>query len=495
MKTAIGLLMVVLFSSTQLSAKVSQGIKAINYQVQGGSTTVDFVGTELMPKAEGEAKVESKKGYIEVEVEFKNLGSPTQFGTEYLTYVLWAVSPEGRTTNLGELVVKDGKAKLNVTSDLQVFAMGVTAEPYFAVRSPSSFVVMKNEPRKSTQGKVFVVDSKVDLLDRGHYQKLGNPLGMKPDPKTPSDLYQARNAVLVAEMGGASQYAGDIYKKAQASLQMAEKGLAEKASVKTISTNARQAVQFSEDARALAAKRQEEERIAQEKADAAAKAKGEAETKAAAEAADAKRKADAEAQRQAELASAREAQMKAEAEAARLKAKAEQDALRAKEEMAKEAAERAIREKQALRASLLEQFNRILATRDTPRGLVVTMTDVLFDTGKYDLRPEARERLARLSGIVLAHPGLNLEVEGHTDSTGGDELNQKLSEQRAGTTREYLIQQGLSNSSVTAKGFGKTMPVADNSTAQGRQQNRRVELIVSGEVIGGTQIGASKANP
>ena len=483
MKTAIWLATVVLFSSTQLSAKVSQGIKAVNYQVQGGSTTVDFVGTELMPKAQGEAKVESKKGYIEVEVEFKDLGSPTQFGTEYLTYVLWAISPEGRTVNLGELVVKDGDAKLNVTSDLQVFAMGVTAEPYFAVRSPSSMVVMKNEPRKSTQGKVFVIDTKVDLLERGHYQKLGNPLGMSPDKKTPLDIYQARNAILVAEMGGASQYAGDIYKKAQASLQMAEKALAEKASVKTVSTEARQAVQFSEDARALAAKRQEEERIAKEKADAAAKAKAEAEGKA-----------NVEAQRQAELTAAREAQMKAEAEAAALKAKAEQDALRAKEEMAKEAAERAIREKQALRASLLEQFNRILSTRDTPRGLVVTMADVLFDTGKYDLRPEARERLARLSGIVLAHAGLNLEVEGHTDSTGGDELNQKLSEQRAGTTREYLIQQGLSDSNVTAKGFGKTMPVADNSTVPGRQQNRRVELIVSGEVIG-AQIGAAKANP
>jgi outer membrane protein OmpA-like peptidoglycan-associated protein len=490
MKTAIWLLTLVLFSSTQLSAKVSQGIKAINYQVQGGSTTVDFVGTELMPKAQGEAKVESKKGYIEVEVEFKNIGSPTQFGTEYLTYVLWAVSPEGRTVNLGELVVKDGDAKLNVTSDLQVFAMGVTAEPYFAVRSPSSIVVMKNEPRKSTQGKVFVIDAKVDLLERGHYQKLGNPLGMSPDKKTPLDMYQARNAILVAEMGGASQYAGDIYKKAQASLQMAEKALAEKAPVKTVSTQARQAVQFSEDARALAAKRQEEERIAKEKADAAAKAKAEAEGKAS-----------VEAQRQAELTAAREAQMKAEAEAAGLKAKAEQDALRAKEEMAKEAAararqdaEKAEREKQALRASLLEQFNRILSTRDTPRGLVVTMADVLFDTGKYDLRPEARERLARLSGIVLAHPGLNLEVEGHTDSTGGDELNQKLSEQRAGTTREYLIHQGLSDSSVTAKGFGKTMPVADNSTVPGRQQNRRVELVISGEVIG-TQIGAAKANP
>ena len=502
MKTATWLLTVLILSSTQLSAKVSQGIKAINYKVQGGSTTVDFVGTEQMPKAQGEAKVESKKGYIEIEVEFKNLGSPTQFGTEYLTYVLWAVSPEGRTVNLGELVVKDGSAKLNVTSDLQVFAMGVTAEPYFAVRRPSNAVVMKNEPRKSTQGKVFVVDAKVDLLERGTYQKLGNPLGMQLDKKTPLDLYQARNAVLVAEMGGASQYAGDIYKKAQASLKMAESALAGKSPAKEISTHARQAVQFSEDARALAEKRQGEERIAQEKADAAAKAKLEAEAKAATEAAEAKRKADAEAQRQSELASAREAQMKAEAEAARLKAKAEQDALRAKEEMAKEAAararqdaEKAEREKQALRASLLEQFNRILSTRDTPRGLVVTMADVLFDTGKYNLRSEARERLARLSGIVLAHPGLNLEVEGHTDSTGGDELNQKLSEQRAGTTREYLIQQGLPDGSITAKGYGKTTPVADNSTAQGRQQNRRVELIISGEVIGGTQIGAAKANP
>lgn len=501
MKTATWLLAVLLFGSTELSAKTSQGIKAINYKVQSGSTTVDFVGTELMPKAQGEAKVESKKGYIEVEVEFKNLGSPTQFGTEYLTYVLWAVSPEGRTTNLGELVVKDGGAKLDVTSDMQVFAMGVTAEPYFAVRTPSSIVVMKNEPRKSTQGKVFVIDTKVDLLERGHYQKLGNPLGMQPDKKTPPDLYQARNAILVAEMGGASQYAGDIFKKAQASLKMAENALAGKAQAKEISTHARQAVQFSEDARALAAKRQEEERIAQEKADAAAKAKAQAEAKAAAEALEAKRKADAEAQRQAELAAAREAQMKAEAEAARLKAKAEQDALRAKEEMAKEAAERARQEalkaeaeKQALRASLLEQFNRILSTRDTPRGLVVTMADVLFDTGKFNLRQEARERLARLSGIVLAHPGLNLEVEGHTDSTGGDEFNQKLSEQRAETTREYLIQQGLAAANVTSRGFGKTMPVADNSTAQGRQQNRRVELIVSGEVIG-AQIGASKANP
>ena len=495
MKAAAFAVAIVLFGpSTQLLAKVSQGVKAINYQVQSGSTMVDLIGTDLMPKARGEAKVESKKGYIEIEVEFKDLGDPMQFGTEYLTYVLWAVSPEGRTTNLGELVVKNGRAKLNVTSDLQVFAMGVTAEPYFAVRAPSSLVVLKNEPRKSTKGKIFVIDTKVELLDRGHYQKLGNPLGMRPDKKTPLDMFQARNAVLVAEMNGASQYAGEIFQKSQASLKMAENGLAAKSSVKDISTNARQAVQFAEDARALAVRRQEEERIEQEREAAAAKAKAEAEAKAAAEAAEAKRKADEEARRQAELAAAREGQVKAEAEAAALKAKAGQDALRAKEQAARDAAEKAEREKQALRANLLEQFNRILSTRDTPRGLVVTMADVLFDTGKYNLRSEARERLARLSGIVLAHPGLNLEVEGHTDSTGSEEFNQRLSEQRAATTRDYLIQQGLPAGNIAARGYGKSMPVADNSTVQGRQQNRRVELIVSGEVIG-TQISASRATP
>jgi outer membrane protein OmpA-like peptidoglycan-associated protein len=163
---------------------------------------------------------------------------------------------------------------------------------------------------------------------------------------------------------------------------------------------------------------------------------------------------------------------------------AKEEAARAEAERARLDAERAEREQKELRARLLEQFNRILETRDSPRGLVVTMADVLFDTGKYDLRPAAREKLAKLSGIVLAHPGLMLQVEGHTDSTGGDELNQRLSERRAGTTRDYLVQQGLAPESITAVGFGKTMPVADNSTAEGRQKNRRVEIIVGGEVIG-----------
>jgi outer membrane protein OmpA-like peptidoglycan-associated protein len=281
-------------------------------------------------------------------------------------------------------------------------------------------------------------------------------------------------------------------------MQKTESALANKADKKQIISTARETIQFAEDARALAAQRQEEARIAAERDAAAAKARADAEAKAAADAAEAKRRADEEAQRQAELSAARQAQMKAEADAAAVRAQAEQDALKAKEaaanadaarasadaERANADAERARQQANALRAQLLEQFNRILETRDTPRGLVVNMGDVLFDFGKYNLRPEAREKLAKLSGIVLGHPGLNLAVEGHTDNVGTDEINMTLSQKRAEAVRSYLLEQGLADANVTAQGFGKSSPVADNSTPAGRQKNRRVEIVVSGEVIG-----------
>lgn len=322
-------------------------------------------------------------------------------------------------------------------------------------------------------------------MKRGQYEKLGNPLALTPDiERVPLELYEARNAVDIAKSRGAEADAAEIFSKAKGSLEIAENTLARKADKKEIISTSRQAVQFAEDARALAAQRQEERRIASEREAAAAQAKAEAEAKAAGEAAEAKRKSDEEAKRQAELAAAKEAQMKAEAEAAATRAKGEADVLKAKEEAAKAEAERARKAAADLRAQLLEQFNRILETRDTPRGLVVNMGDVLFDFGKYDLRPEAREKLAKLSGIILGHPGLNLAVEGHTDNVGSDEVNQKLSEKRAETVRGYLIEQGLPDNTVTSYGFGKTSPVADNGSAAGRQQNRRVEIVVSGEVIG-----------
>ncbi len=489
------------------SQLVSKSTTAIGYRVGGGSTKVDLRAASAAPQASGEAKVEAKKGITNIEASVRGLDSPSKLGTEFLTYVLWVVSPDGSSSNVGEVLVNNsGDGELKATTQLQTFSLLVTAEPYFAVRQPSEMVVLENAQRKDTKGRVFSV-KEYKLMKRAQYEKMGNPLALAPDLKNvPLEMYEARNAVEIARSRGAEKYAPEIFAKADSGLKTAETALARKANKKEIISHARSTVQFAEDARALAAQRQQEERIAMERDAAAAKAKAEAEAKAAAEAAEAKRRADEEARRQAELASAKQAQMKAEADAAAVKAKAEADAaaakakaeadaaaakakseadaLKEKEEAAKAEAERARQAAEQLRSQLLAQLNRILETRDTSRGLVVTMADVLFDTGKYELRQPTREKLARLSGIILSHPGLNLEIEGHTDSTGSDELNQRLSEQRASSVRSYLVDQGLSPDSITSRGFGKTMPVADNSTAAGRQQNRRVEIIVSGEVIG-----------
>jgi outer membrane protein OmpA-like peptidoglycan-associated protein len=449
----------------------TKSIKAVGYEVGGGETKVDLKSTGLMAQANGEAKVEAKAGVTKVEVSIKGLAQPSTLGTEFMTYVLWAVSPDGRTNNLGEIFInKDGEGKLSPTTQMQTFSLFVTAEPYFSVRQPSEMLILENETRKDTKGKIFVVND-YKLMKRTQYQKVGNPLALTLDLKNvPLEMYEARNAVEIAKSRAADKYAPEIFSKAEGSLKMAENSLARKADKKEIVSTARQAIQFSEDARALSVQRQEEERIAKEREAAAASAKAEAEAKAAKEAAEAKRKADEEAQRQAELAAAKE------------------EVLKAKEDAATAEAERARKAAADMRVQLLDQFNRVLATRDTSRGLVVNMGDVLFDTGKFNLRSEAREALAKLSGIVLAHPGLNLEVEGYTDSTGSADLNQTLSQDRAGAVRSYLVEQGLADSSVTAKGFGMSMPVADNTTTAGRQQNRRVEIVVSGEVIG-TKIG------
>ena len=451
-----------------------KSIKAVGYRVGGWSTKVDLKGTELMAEAKGEAKVEARQGKTNIEVSIKDLAPPTKLGAEFLTYVLWVVTPDGRSGNTGELLInKNGESKLSATTPAQTFSIIVTAEPYFAVRVPSEMVILENDTRKDTKGQVFPVND-FKLMKRAQYEKLGNPLAMTPDLEhVPLPVYEARNAVEIAKSHEAEKEAPEIYAKAVASLQATENALSAKRNKIDILSSARQTVQFAEDARALAAQRQDQARIAAEKEAAAAKARAEAEAKAA-----------EEAKRQAELAAAKQAQMKAEADAAAVKAKAEADALKAKEEAARAEAARSERAAADLRARLLEQFNRILETRDTPRGLVVNMGDVLFDFGKYDLRPEAREKLAKLSGIILAHSGLELAVEGHTDNVGSDELNQNLSEKRAETVRAYLIQQGLAGASVTSRGFGETAPVADNATTEGRQRNRRVEIVVSGQVIG-----------
>ena len=478
------------------SSLISKSTVAIGFTVGGGSTKVDLTGTSLMPQANGEAKVQARAnaGLTNIEVSVKGMTPPSKLGAEYLTFVLWVVTPDGRIGNSGELLInKNGEGKLVATTPAQTFSIIITAEPYFAVRVPSEMVVLEMETRKNTKGKLFPI-TEYKLMKRDQYAKLGNPLALTPDlSRVPLEMYEARNAVDIAKARGAAQYAPDIFSKAQASLAMAENYLTSNADRKQIVSTAKQAVQFAEDARAFAAERQDQERIAAEKQAAADKARAEAEAKAAAEAAAAKAKADEAAKRQAEIAAAKQAQMQAEADAAALKAKMEADALKAKEDAAKAEAERARQAAADLRAQLLEQFNKVLPTTDTPRGLQVNMGDVLFDTGKYNLRMPAQLGLAKLSGIVLSHPGLKLAVEGYTDTTGTAVFNQTLSEQRANTVRDYLIQQGLDAGSITAQGFGPADPVASNDTPQGRQQNRRVEIIISGEVIG-TKIGGTASS-
>lgn len=512
--------------------------KALNYQHRSGSTTIDFRGTELMAKARGEAKVESKQGYIEIEVEFDDLQPANLQGAEYLTYVLWAITPEGRTSNLGEILLNGTKSKLNVTTELQVFGLVVTAEPYFAVTRPSDLIVMENVVRADTKGKIEEIDAKYELLQRGQYQRLANPLALKLDSKQPLELYEARNAVQIARSVGADRFATETFQKAEKSLAQSEAYQARKAGSKPITMTAREAVQTAEDARAIAVKRQDEEALAAERARSSEREANSESARLAAqseadrvtrEAEQARLKAQSEAERLTQeknaqtVASAMEAdRLKREndaklaasaADAGRLKAdndaraaaaaaeadrlKRDNDAQRAasQAELDKAAKQQAQleAEKAQLRNDLLKQFNVVLQTRDTARGLIVNMSDVLFDTGKFSLRPAAREKLAKVAGIVSGHPGLKLDVEGHTDSVGGEEYNQSLSEHRGSSVRDFLVLQGMPEGSVTTKGFGKTQPVATNDTAQGRQQNRRVELVISGDVIGsriGTPVAA-----
>ncbi len=505
---------------------VSRTTQAISYRHRSGWTKLDFKGTALAPEAKGTIDVNSRQGYIEVKAKMSKLQSATRFGPEYLTYVMWAITPEGRSKNLGEVLLNGDDSHLDVTTDLQAFGLIVTAEPYFGVTQPSDVVVMENYVRPETLGKFEEINAKFDLLQRGQYTLNVAPARLHPvmmNGKVPLELYEARNAVEMARYAGADRYAKDVFDKSANLLQQAEDYQDRKAGMKPVQMTSREAVQTAENARILSIKRQADEALAQErqaasdreaKANADAAEQGrlqqmEAEKRAQAERdralAERERnsaqmdraaaeRAKAEADQAAEKARTERAsadQARVEAEAAKAAAIAQQQALAADADRSRMAAAESDRLRQKaetdqvqLRKQLLDQLNVILETRDSARGLIVNMSDVLFDFGKYTLHSGTREKLSKISGIVLSHPGLKLEIEGHTDSVGSDEFNQKLSEQRANTVREYLIEQGLSSSIVTARGFGKTQPVASNDNAAGRQQNRRVEMVVSGEVIG-----------
>jgi outer membrane protein OmpA-like peptidoglycan-associated protein len=520
----------------------------VNYRHHGGATKLDFRGTDLMPAANGQASVKSNRGSIAIEAEFGELQKPTAFGTEYLTYVLWAISPEGSAINLGEVLVGGNhRSKLNVTTDLQAFALIVTAEPYYAVHQPSNVVVLENVSRIDTKGTSEAVNAKFELMERGSYI----PTGYKFDPvvldaRLPLEFMEARNALRIAQSEGAERYASDSFQHASQLMDTANQyAISKHSSKRELIATSREAVQTAEDARTIAVKKMDEERRAgerQDSADAQARSQAQADDAtrqkdlaqadtaraqsdtaraqsdtANAQAASAKTRADAQAQaddatRQRELAQSDTARAQSDAAAARSDtAKAQADmaanqaasdanqalataqvtAARSDADQSRQAAQlaqqnenQAVSDKAAMRAQLSEQLNKVLQTRDSARGLIVSMSDVLFDTGKFSLKPGAREKLAKVAGILIAYPTLAIEVGGYTDNVGADEMNQTLSENRAGAVRDYLVQQGVANTSVSVKGFGNASPVASNDNSAGRQENRRVELVVSGEAIG-----------
>ncbi len=495
---------------------ISRSVQAVNYEHRSGPSKVDFAGTNLMPSANGVAEVNSKRGSIAIEAEFGDLQKPTTFGNEYLTYVLWAISPEGRAVNLGEVLLGGNhRSKLNVTTDLQAFALIVTAEPYYAVRQPSNVVILENVVREETKGTTEAVNAKYELMERGGYI----PTGYKFDPvilnaKLPLEFFEARNAVRIAQSEGAEEYASDSYQHAVKLMNNADGYATDKhIDKKPLIAVSREAVQTAEDARAIAVKKMDDVRLAnerqnsadaqartQQQADDATRRKERAESDAAKAQADKVQAESDAAKAQAAAADAQAATAKAQAATAKAQAdmansqaasasavsaaQADADQSRLAAQQAQQGQQQAETDKAAMRAKLSEQLNSILQTRDSARGLIVSMSDVLFDTGKYSLKPGAREKLAKVAGILLAYPGLSIEVGGYTDNVGGDAMNQTLSENRAGSVRDYLVQEGVATNSVSARGFGNTLPVASNDNSAGRQQNRRVELLVSGDAIG-----------
>lgn len=499
---------------------VERTTEAIDYRDRGGTTQVDFKGTSLMPAVDGNAKVTGHTGRLAIDANLHHLAPPRSFGPEYLTYVLWAITPEGRPLNLGEIRPNDdGNSRLQVTSGLQEFGMIVTAEPYFAVTRPSNLVVAENIVRQDTAGGNHPISAKFDLLEKGQYTVNISPDQLPAttaDKRTPLELLEAQNAIAIAQAAGADQYAADTLGKAKAYLVQGQNYLKQKQNITPIGAVARAATQAAEDARLLTLQKKQEEQTAAERQraqDRIQQAQSQAESESARadaarldaqhqkeqrELAEQERQAAEQARLEAEQAAQQAAQDRAAAqqqlqqsEQARQAALAQQQTLAQQAEQARlqaqqsdQARAQAVQQAEEQRQRLLKQLNQVLQTRDSARGLIVSMSDVLFDFNQATLKPGAQLRLAKVSGIIMTYPDLKLEIDGFTDNKGTPQYNMTLSDKRAKTVRDFLVAQGVGTDAVTTKGFGESNPVATNATAAGRQQNRRVELVVSGSAIG-----------
>jgi flagellar motor protein MotB len=471
-------------------------VKAINYQYRNGPTPIDFRGTVLLAEAKGDAVVESKAGRTEIDAHVDHLAPPTRFGHEYLTYVLWAITPEGHPKNLGELLASSSdKAHVKVTTDLQAFGLIVTAEPYAAVRQPSDVVVLENQVRPDTIGTIEPIQVRYELMPRHGYTynipadvkaAEGNgPLVSMSDYETTLEIYQALNAVQIAQAAGARQYAPDVMGKAQQELQNAQGLQSQKVDKSLVIAAAREASQTAEDARALTVQRAKDAELAQARATAAQEQQ---------------LRLQAEAQARQAQAQAVEARAQSSADRAELEASQQTQAMQAAAPpqaaapvvvvvpQAIPAPARDDRPQRELRVSLLQQINGYFQARDTPQGLVATISDFDFHGASQGaslgttLDSAGMAKVERIAALAAAHPGLNIEVDGCSDSASPEA--ERVASARAAMVRDALMRGGLPYSAVTLRSLGNSRPLGSNATAQGRELNRRVEIVISGAPIG-----------
>jgi outer membrane protein OmpA-like peptidoglycan-associated protein len=476
---------------------IERTVDSVNYQYRADPTKVDFHGTVLLPAAKGDATVQSLQGRTAIDAKFEGLDAPQRFGPEYLSYVLWAITPDGRAHNLGEIVPNgSNKAHLPVTTDLQAFGLIVTAEPYSSVRQPGDVVVLQNEVRPDTIGDVHPVMVKVELMPRGHYTwnvPAAESAGVANAPKVSMSRYQAiletyeaQNAMGIASVAGAQKYASDVFAKAQQELAQAQQLESTKGNDDLIVQHARAATEIAEDARIIAERHQQDDALIALRHDAATaqqaqlKAAQQAQMKAEARAEREKARAD---NAQAQALAEREARERAEADARLAREQAEQaTVVVVQQPPAPQAAQTPQVNQDAatkeMRRQLLQHLNMAIVTRDTPRGLDATLGDSDFDHGQ--LRAGPADAVSRLAGILAAHPDLRISVEGNADTAEGSEM----ARQRAQAVAAALTAAGVSPQRISCQNLGSSRPLVSNATEQGRIENRRVEIVITGDAIG-----------
>lgn len=454
---------------------------AISYP-EGPTISMKFKGTHRLPTASGEAKVERKRGMTEIEIELDEMKPASYFGGDYATYVLWVVSPEGQVDNIGEFILRGNRSKLNVSTPQQTFALFVTAEPHFLTSTPSRFVVLENtHPKNHITGQMLKVSTIKYKGYEGAYNYRQETLVSDPEAKgeTRSDVRQAVVAVKLAERAGAEKFARTELEHAREALKKTLDADEANVDPKQLMVLGHETVRLSVEAETLSVERSAQAALDQERNQ---KAQEISSLKQSAEQAklDAER-AQLEEQRRTEEAArlaALEARKREEEARKREEAEARAAALSQANNAAALEAERIKRERDEARGRLQSALSRIVETRVTVRGLIVNLPDILFDVDRATLKPQARETLSKVCGILQVAGGNNLSIEGHTDSTGSDEHNQSLSERRAKTVSDYLTSCGLPSDHLMSKGFGEQQPLETNDTAQGRQRNRRVEIVI-----------------